>query len=111
MAGSPPLADCVALVTGGARGIGLACAIELSRAGAAVVVADLLAREADTAVRAIVEGGGRAAAVNADLSRTREIPRIVGQAADMFGRLDVLINNAGILSEIQIGRASCRERV
>ena len=100
MGGSQPLADRVALVTGGARGIGLACARELSRAGAAVVIADVLAQEAEAAVRSIVEGRGRAAAVPADLSRTREIPRIVGQPAGVFGRLDILVNNAGILSEV-----------
>ncbi|HET8998591.1 MAG TPA: SDR family NAD(P)-dependent oxidoreductase, partial [bacterium] len=48
------LRDRVALVTGAARGIGLACATELSRAGAAVVIADRLAQEAEAAVRTIV---------------------------------------------------------
>ncbi len=99
VAGSQALRDRVALVTGGARGIGLACATELSRAGAAVVIADLLAQEGDTAARTIVGTGGRAAALTADLSRTREIPGLVRKAADRFGRIDILVNNAGILNQ------------
>jgi len=94
------LAGRVALVTGGARGIGLACATGLSRAGAAVVITDRLDREGEVAARAIAAGGGKAAFVAADLSRTPEIARIVEEAGRAFGRLDILVNNAGILSEV-----------
>jgi 3-oxoacyl-[acyl-carrier protein] reductase len=94
------LADRVALVTGGARGIGLACATGLSRAGAAVVIADRLDREGEAAARAMQAPGGRAAFLAADLSRTSEIPRIVQEAGTAFGRIDILVNNAGILSEV-----------
>ena len=94
------LAGRVALVTGGARGIGLACATGLSRAGAAVVITDRLDREGEAATRAIAAGGGKAAFVAADLSRTPEIARVVEEAGRAFGRLDILVNNAGILSEV-----------
>jgi NAD(P)-dependent dehydrogenase (short-subunit alcohol dehydrogenase family) len=94
------LAGRVALVTGGARGIGLACATGLSRAGAAVVITDRLDREGKAAAHAIAAGGGKAAFVAADLSRTPEIGRVVEEAGRAFGRLDILVNNAGILSEV-----------
>ncbi len=94
------LADRVALVTGGARGIGLACATALCRAGAAVVIADRLEMEGEAAARAIQGQGGKAAFLTADLSRTSEIPRIVHETGTAFGRIDILVNNAGILSEV-----------
>ena len=94
------LADRVALVTGGARGIGLACARGLARCGAAVVIADRLDKEGEAAARAIQAEGGRAAFLAADLSRTAEIPRTVQDAGAAFGRIDILVNNAGILSEV-----------
>jgi len=94
------IAGRVALVTGGARGIGLACAAGLSRAGAAVVITDRLNTEGEAAARTIAAGGGRAAFVAADLSRTPEIARAVEEAGRTFGRLDILVNNAGILSEV-----------
>lgn len=94
------LAGRVALVTGGARGIGLACATGLSRAGAAVVITDRLDREGAAAAQAIAAGGGKAAFVAADLSRTPEIARLIEEAGRAFGRLDILVNNAGIISEV-----------
>ena len=94
------LAGRVALVTGGARGIGLACATGLSRAGASVVITDRLDREGEAAARALSAGGGKAAFVAADLSRTPEIAPLVEKAGRAFGRLDILVNNAGIISEV-----------
>ena len=99
MNGPRPLADRVALVTGGARGIGLASATGLSRAGAAILIVDRLAQESDAAVRATVEAGGKAHALAADLSQTRHIAGIVEEAGRVFGRLDILVNAAGILTE------------
>jgi 3-oxoacyl-[acyl-carrier protein] reductase len=89
----------VALVTGAARGIGLACATELSRAGAMAIIVDRLAQEGEAAANAIVNAGGRAASVAVDLSRMREIPRLVDEVVGRFGRIDVLVNNAGILNQ------------
>jgi 3-oxoacyl-[acyl-carrier protein] reductase len=95
-----PLADRVALVTGGARGIGRACATGLSAAGAAILVVDRLAQEAEAVVRTIVESGAKAHSLAADLSQTRHIAEIVEEAARVFGRIDILVNNAGISSEV-----------
>jgi 3-oxoacyl-[acyl-carrier protein] reductase len=92
------LKDCVALVTGAARGIGLACATELSRAGAAVVIADRLAQEAEAAARTIVAAGGKAVAVTVDLAQMRAAPHLVHEAVGRYGRIDILVNNAGILN-------------
>lgn len=89
----------VALITGAARGIGRACAEALSRAGAAVVVADLLAREAEEAAAAIRGSGGRAVAVIGDVTRAADVRRMVEAALQSFGTIDILVNNAGILSE------------
>ena len=99
MTSGPPLAGRVALVTGGARGIGLACAQGLSAAGAGVVIVDRLAQEAQDAARSIAAGGSRAVAIVADLAKIQEIARTVAAAADAYGRIDVLVNNAGIFTQ------------
>jgi NAD(P)-dependent dehydrogenase (short-subunit alcohol dehydrogenase family) len=95
-----PLAGQVAVITGGARGIGRACAEELSRSGAAVVILDRLLPEGRETVQAIHKTGGRATALGADLSKMPEIPRAVTEAAAAFGQIDILINNAGLYSEV-----------
>jgi 3-oxoacyl-[acyl-carrier protein] reductase len=86
----------VALVTGGARGIGRACAEELSQAGAAVIIVDRLVEEANTTARAIAQSGGQVVALAGDLAKVDGIPTIVRKAEEVFGRIDILVNNAGI---------------
>jgi 3-oxoacyl-[acyl-carrier protein] reductase len=89
------LKDKVALVTGGSRGIGAAIAQGLAEAGAAV---GLCARHLEAAVRvakAIEARGGRALAVEADISRAEDADRVVAACLDRFGRIDILVNNAG----------------
>src|SRR5918997_318177 len=86
----------VTLVTGASRGIGRAIAERLARDGANVVVN--YARSADAArevVSAIEVTGGRAAAVQADVSRVEDVRRLVRETVERFGRLDILVNNAG----------------
>jgi len=91
------LAGRVAVVTGGSRGIGRACVLALSAAGADVVFSyrsrAKAARELERRVRA---AGGRAVAVHADVSRPRDCDRLVRSALLRFGRADILVNNAGI---------------
>jgi 3-oxoacyl-[acyl-carrier protein] reductase len=89
-----------ALVTGGARGIGRACAELLSAAGAAVVIVDRLAGDAEAAAQALRAAGGDAAAIEADLSELRNVAPMAETAARAFGRIDILVNNAGIISEV-----------
>jgi NAD(P)-dependent dehydrogenase (short-subunit alcohol dehydrogenase family) len=86
----------VALVTGGALGIGRAACLRLAQEGARVAVADL--READglAVVDDIARGGGTARFWHLDVSREAEVQRVVGDIEKAFGKLDVLVNNAGI---------------
>lgn len=91
------LTDRVAIVTGAARGIGRAIALGLAREGAAVVVNDVRSDDsaADVA-RTIRASGGRAVAVRADVRDLEEHDRLVSAAVEEFGRLDTLVNNAGV---------------
>ncbi|HEY2137570.1 MAG TPA: SDR family NAD(P)-dependent oxidoreductase [Xanthobacteraceae bacterium] len=93
---SQPLANRIALVTGASRGIGYATALALARAGAHVVaVARTVGglEELDDAIRAV---GGRATLVPLDLRDHEGIARLAAALRERFGRLDVLIGNAGI---------------
>jgi 3-oxoacyl-[acyl-carrier protein] reductase len=88
----------VAVVTGASKGIGAAIAKHLAAEGAAVVVNYASSKSgAEAVVKEIKGGGGRAVAVQADLSQTGDIERLFAEADKSFGgRLDILVNNAGI---------------
>jgi len=87
----------VAIVTGASKGIGAGIAKGLAAEGASVVVNYASSREgADKVVAKIAEGGGRAVAVQADVSKAADVKRLFEETKKAFGRLDVLVNNAGV---------------
>ncbi|GAB3352438.1 SDR family NAD(P)-dependent oxidoreductase [Modestobacter lapidis] len=89
----------VAIVTGSGRGLGLAYAQELARAGAAVVVNDVDEAVATAAVGSITAAGGTAVAEVVAVGTSEAAQALVDRAVGEFGRLDVLVNNAGILRD------------
>nr|WP_319423709.1 3-oxoacyl-[acyl-carrier-protein] reductase [Pleurocapsa sp. FMAR1] len=92
--------DKVALVTGASRGIGKAAAIALVGQGAKVVVNYARSSEAAEAiVQAITAAGGEAIALQADVSQAEQVDNLIKQTLDKFGRIDVLVNNAGITKD------------
>ncbi|MBM3548727.1 MAG: SDR family oxidoreductase [Alphaproteobacteria bacterium] len=97
----PELDGFVALVTGAGRNIGRAIALDLARAGAAVVVnARSNQVEADAVVKEIADAGGKAVAVLGDVADPDAAMRMVGMATSRFGRLDILVNNAAVRGEV-----------
>ena len=96
-ASSPSLAGQVAVVTGASRGIGRAVAIALAAAGAQVVVNYARSSTAaDEVVAEIVAAGGSAVAIQADVSQADQVDGLINGTLKQFGRVDVLVNNAGI---------------
>jgi len=91
------LANQVAVVTGASKGIGAGIAKALAADGAAVVVSYLSSKEgAERVVREITAGGGKAIAVQGDVSKQADITRLFEETRKAYGRLDILVNNAGI---------------
>lgn len=91
------LAEKVAVVTGGSRGIGRAVCLELARQGASVVLcyAGQKASAAETA-EACEKLGAKALAVQCDVAKEEEVQALMAKALSEFGRIDILVNNAGI---------------
>src|SRR5215472_2678242 len=90
------LKDKVAIVTGGAHGMGEAEAKLFAHEGAKVVVADILAEDADVVAAAIRAGGGEAFAAQIDVTNEAEWTGLISKTLAAYGRLDILVNNAGI---------------
>jgi 3-oxoacyl-[acyl-carrier protein] reductase len=93
---SKKLSDKVAVVTGASKGIGAAIARQLASEGAAVVVNYSSSKQgADRVVAEIKTDGGKAVAVQADVVKKADVERLFAESKKTFGRLDILINNAG----------------
>jgi NAD(P)-dependent dehydrogenase (short-subunit alcohol dehydrogenase family) len=97
--GSLELTGKVAIVTGSGRGLGLAYATALAAAGASIVVNDVDEVAANDAVAAIAAGGGSAVAEVVPVGSTEAAERLVKRAVSEYGRLDVLVTNAGVLRD------------
>lgn len=85
----------VAIVTGGARGIGAAAALAIARKGADLVIADLI--NATETVRQVENLGRRAIAVETNVSVQSDVQHMVDRTIEVFGRIDILVNNAGVV--------------
>jgi NAD(P)-dependent dehydrogenase (short-subunit alcohol dehydrogenase family) len=96
----------VALVTGAGRGLGLAYAQALARAGAAVVVNDVDEVAAKQVAETITADGGTAVAEVGAVGSTDSAERLVGRAIDTYGKLDILVTNAGILRDRMLWKMS-----
>jgi 3-oxoacyl-[acyl-carrier protein] reductase len=102
---SNKLAGKVAVVTGASKGIGVAIAKQLAAAGAAVVVNYASDKAgADRVVGEITAQGGKAIAVQANVARKAEIEKLFAETKSAFGKLDILINNAGIYESAPLGQ-------
>jgi len=88
----------VAIVTGGAQGMGRAIALRYAREGASVVVADLNGAGAEAVAKEIA--GGKGIGVQVDVRDQEQVQRMVDTAVDTFGGLDILVNNAGVIKII-----------
>lgn len=91
------LKDNVAIVTGGAQGIGAGIARNFAKEGAAVVIADINQEKSDALVSQITEAGGRAIAALCDVSDREQVDTMLARTLDVFGRLDILVNNAALV--------------
>ena len=94
------MSDKVVIVTGGAQGIGYAICEGAAARGASVVVADLA--NAETAAAKLAASGGHALAVTTDVSVEADVEAMVVATLDRFGRIDALVNNAGIYSTLEL---------
>jgi 3-oxoacyl-[acyl-carrier protein] reductase len=100
----------ISIVTGASRGIGKATALELAAQGSKVVVNYANSSSAaDEVVAKIVEGGGEAIAVQADVSKTEEVDRLFTTVMEKWGRVDTLVNNAGITRDTLLLRMKLEE--
>ena len=94
------LKDKVAIVTGASRGIGKATALELAQYGAKLVVNYARSSEAaDEVVKTIIDAGGEAVALQADVSQAGQVDNLIAETLSKYSRIDVLVNNAGITKD------------
>ncbi len=99
----------VALVTGGAKGIGFAIASRLVNDGARVVIADINADMAKASAETLVKAGGTAIGLGADVSKLDDVKTMMQQIIDTYGQLDIVVNNAGILRSSRLEEVTPEE--
>jgi NAD(P)-dependent dehydrogenase (short-subunit alcohol dehydrogenase family) len=99
----------VALITGGASGIGRATALLFARKGAAVAVVDVNEPEGQAVVETIIDKGGQAMFLRCDVTRAADCQLAVRQTVEQLGKLDILFNNAGIIRRASVVETSEEE--
>jgi len=105
------LAGKVAVITGGARGIGAATARLFVREGASVVLADILDDEGRRLAAELKAVGGKAEFVHCDVTKADDVRSVMSGAVRLYGKLDILFNNAGIVEPETADVANCSEEV
>ncbi len=100
------LKDRVAIVTGGAQGIGKAYVSGFSKEGAKVVVADIDLEAAKATAEKVVEDGGETLAIRTDVSSLEDTEEMARKTVEHFGRVDILINNAAVFGRVEISRGT-----
>jgi 3-oxoacyl-[acyl-carrier protein] reductase len=100
------LAGKVSIVTGAARGIGLATALKFAHEGALLAICDVDKSGVDDAVRQVREAGGQALGFVVDVTQPSTIRAMVDAVMQKYGRIDVLVNNAGIVQDAQLLKMS-----
>ena len=109
MSSSQRLAGKVSIITGGAQGIGLATALKFSREGATVVVCDIRQAAVDAAVAQCQEAGAKALGMVVDATQREMVDAMVQQVLNQFGRIDVLVNNAGITQDARLQKMTIEQ--
>ncbi len=103
------LQDKVAIITGGANGIGRVTAMTFAREGASVVVADINETAGMNVAAAIMTNGGAASFIATNVTQPEDVQRLVDGTIRKYHRLDILINNAGILADAQLAKMSVEQ--
>lgn len=99
----------VAIVTGGARGLGKAMATALAQAGSNIVIADLDITEAQKTANELQKEGVEAIAIQVDVTQPEQVEHMVNVVIEKFNRIDVLFNNAGIVQHVKIEDMDLRD--
>lgn len=92
----------VAIITGAGSGIGKATAEKFCSEGAKVVIADLKADVINEVVKSLQDQGGEAVGISADVTKSQDVEKLMTQTIDQYGRLDIVVNNAGITHDAQL---------
>ncbi len=106
---SPRLSGKVSLITGAAQGIGLATALKFAREGATVIVCDVKQAGVDAAVSQCLEAGATAQGFVMDVTQREMVDAVVAKVTAQFGRVDVLVNNAGITQDARLQKMTLEQ--
>ena len=93
------LKDKVAIITGGAKGMGRGMALKFAEEGCAVIIADIAIKEAEEVVAEIKKAGGTALAIKCDVTNGQQVSETVDKVAKHFWKIDILVNNAGAIAK------------